>query len=211
MINKQFSQKNIAIVVDGKRIIQANKYFLKFFGCKTLKKFKKKYSCVSKLFQNDDKHNFLSKKTNGILWSKYITIFPKKEHKVKLLNKKGNSFIFQLDSEIFFQDEQNILQVITFNDITKNQLLKDKLEKKSKELSIANKLLQKKSNKSINKIVDNDMYHKISQKLNLISTISHGLTLKLENNIYQKEDALKTLSKLNNTTEHLLNSIKNTK
>ena len=139
------TQKNIIVITNGKSLVKVNVSFLKFFGFDSMESFKDKYRCICDFFEYEEEKDFLQADMDGFSWIDYISNNSSLHHKVKLKDKEGNSKIFQIEADIFYKDDDEILQIVSFHDITKIELKNSELEtillNKNKELTSINKLL----------------------------------------------------------------------
>ena len=138
------TQKNIIVITNGAGLVQSNKAFLDFFDVDSSEFFKSKYGCICNLFEFEENKNYLQKSMNGEVWIDYLLNNSDSLNKVKIADKNNNMNIFEIESEIFYKDNEEILQIVSFHDITKSELRKNELEnslvEKSKELDSINKL-----------------------------------------------------------------------
>ena len=138
------TQKNIIVITNGNGLVQSNKSFLEFFDIESSELFKSKYACVCNFFEYEEDKNYLQKDMDGILWIDYLLNNSILQNKVKIRDKNNDIHIFEIESEIFYKDKDEILQIVSFHDITKIELRNTKLEnclvEKDKELESINKL-----------------------------------------------------------------------
>ncbi|RXJ94983.1 hypothetical protein CRU94_07550 [Arcobacter sp. AHV-9/2010] len=133
------SQKNILIVTNGKQLITANKAFLDFFSYNTVEDFKKDYNCICDHFVKED--GFLQTKMGEITWVEYILKNPNLNHLAKIVNFKESHifkvFAKKIDGE---EDFENIEVVVTFEDITEELRVNEKLKHQKEKLENINRL-----------------------------------------------------------------------
>jgi diguanylate cyclase (GGDEF)-like protein len=121
------STRDIIVVTNLKRVIDANKAFFKFFKVENLDEFCKNYNCICDLFVEEN--GYLSKKINNNDWIKYVFNNPNIEHKVKiLLNDKIYYFSVRVSK---LNNENNKLCTVVLSDITQTEVYQKKLEKLS--------------------------------------------------------------------------------
>ena len=186
------SQKNILIVTDGKQLITANKAFFDFFSYNTLEDFKKDYNCICDHFKKED--GFLQTKMGEITWVEYILKNPNLNHLAKIDNFKETHifkvFAKKIDGEENFK---NIEVVVTFEDITQELRVNEKLKYQKEKLENINRLkLQFLANIS----------HELRTPLNAIVGFTELLfDTDLDENQY------KLLKKIDNSSNILVNTI----
>ncbi|MDX4038428.1 response regulator [Aliarcobacter skirrowii] len=186
------SQKNILIVTDGKQLITANKAFFDFFSYDTLEDFKKDYNCICDHFIKED--GFLQTKMGEITWVEYILKNPNLNHLAKIDNFKETHifkvFAKKIDGEENFK---NIEVVVTFEDITQELRVNEKLKYQKEKLENINRLkLQFLANIS----------HELRTPLNAIVGFTELLfDTDLDENQY------KLLKKIDNSSNILVNTI----
>ncbi|PWE19735.1 hypothetical protein DGF29_07885 [Aliarcobacter skirrowii] len=186
------SQKNILIVTDGKQLITANKAFFDFFSYNTLEDFKKDYNCICDHFIKED--GFLQTKMGEITWVEYILKNPNLNHLAKIDNFKETHifkvFAKKIDGEENFK---NIEVVVTFEDITQELRVNEKLKYQKEKLENINRLkLQFLANIS----------HELRTPLNAIVGFTELLfDTDLDENQY------KLLKKIDNSSNILVNTI----
>lgn len=186
------SQKNILIVTDGKQLITANKAFFDFFSYNTLEDFKKDYNCICDHFIKED--GFLQTKMGEITWVEYILKNPNLNHLAKIDNFKETHifkvFAKKIDGEENFK---NIEVVVTFEDITQELRVNEKLKYQKEKLENINRLkLQFLANIS----------HELRTPLNAIVGFTELLfDTDLDENQY------KLLKKIDNSSNILTNTI----
>ncbi|MDX4050106.1 response regulator [Aliarcobacter skirrowii] len=186
------SQKNILIVTDGKQLITANKAFLDFFSYNTLEDFKKDYNCICDHFIKED--GFLQTKMGEITWVEYILKNPNLNHLAKIDNFK-ETHIFKVFAKKIDGEEnlKNIEVVVTFEDITQELRVNEKLKYQKEKLENINRLkLQFLANIS----------HELRTPLNAIVGFTELLfDTDLDENQY------KLLKKIDNSSNILVNTI----
>ncbi len=192
---------NKTIVIDD--VYQSEEY--NFFG---VKEFDKKFNYRTKSIISAPIIHPIENRVLGVL---------------QLLNKFENNELTTYNEK----DEKMLSMASSFIAIaiSKAQDDIDKLKKLNKELENANKKLQirvedevreskKKSSiiyhqsklASLGEMVGN-IAHQWRQPLSAISTMASGLSFSIEFNNYDKNDTLKTLSKIVNATKHLSDTI----
>lgn len=186
------SQKNILIVTDGKQLITANKAFFDFFSYNTLEDFKKDYNCICDHFIKED--GFLQTKMGEITWVEYILKNPNLNHLAKIDNFKETHifkvFAKKIDGEENFK---NIEVVVTFEDITQELRVNEKLKYQKEKLENINRLkLQFLANIS----------HELRTPLNAIVGFTELL---FDTNL--DENQYKLLKKIDNSSNILVNTI----
>lgn len=186
------SQKNILIVTDGKQLITANKAFLDFFSYNKLEDFKKDYNCICDHFIKED--GFLQTKMGEITWVEYILKNPNLNHLAKIDNFK-ETHIFKVFAKKIDGEEnlKNIEVVVTFEDITQELRVNEKLKYQKEKLENINRLkLQFLANIS----------HELRTPLNAIIGFTELLfDTDLDENQY------KLLKKIDNSSNILVNTI----
>lgn len=186
------SQKNILIVTDGKQLITANKAFFDFFSYNTLEDFKKDYNCICDHFIKED--GFLQTKMGEITWVEYILKNPNLNHLAKIDNFK-ETHIFKVFAKKIDGEEnlKNIEVVVTFEDITQELRVNEKLKYQKEKLENINRLkLQFLANIS----------HELRTPLNAIVGFTELLfDTDLDENQY------KLLKKIDNSSNILVNTI----
>lgn len=186
------SQKNILIVTDGKQLITANKAFLDFFSYNKLEDFKKDYNCICDHFIKED--GFLQTKMGEITWVEYILKNPNLNHLAKIDNFK-ETHIFKVFAKKIDGEEnlKNIEVVVTFEDITQELRVNEKLKYQKEKLENINRLkLQFLANIS----------HELRTPLNAIVGFTELLfDTDLDENQY------KLLKKIDNSSNILVNTI----
>ncbi|MDX4061564.1 response regulator [Aliarcobacter skirrowii] len=186
------SQKNILIVTDGKQLITANKAFLDFFSYNKLEDFKKDYNCICDHFVKED--GFLQTKMGEITWVEYILKNPNLNHLAKIDNFK-ETHIFKVFAKKIDGEEnlKNIEVVVTFEDITQELRVNEKLKYQKEKLENINRLkLQFLANIS----------HELRTPLNAIVGFTELLfDTDLDENQY------KLLKKIDNSSNILVNTI----
>ncbi|RXJ99462.1 hypothetical protein CRU98_05400 [Arcobacter sp. CECT 8986] len=127
------SQMDIVVVTNGKEIQRVNKAFFDYFHFDSLDDFKKRYNCISELFDKSDENSeFITSYKENKLWIDYIIDNPCKYNKVKI-KLDNKEYIFKvLASHI----ENSVdLKTAVFHDITAVEKLHNELiEAKNKAL-----------------------------------------------------------------------------
>ncbi|RXJ76456.1 hypothetical protein CRU86_07250 [Aliarcobacter skirrowii] len=186
------SQKNILIVTDGKQLLTANKAFFDFFSYNTLEDFKKDYNCICDHFIKED--GFLQTKMGEITWVEYILKNPNLNHLAKIDNFK-ETHIFKVFAKKIDGEEnlKNIEVVVTFEDITQELRVNEKLKHQKEKLENINRLkLQFLANIS----------HELRTPLNAIVGFTELL---FDTNL--DENQYKLLKKIDNSSNILVNTI----
>ena len=120
-------QHDLIIVSDGKNIDDVNKEFLHFFGYETLDAFKDEHPCVCDMFIEDD--GYLAEKKDELSWINYMQKHSdEKNHKVKMLNDKGDERIFAVEMDEIHDSHKFF---ILFRDITEELHIKEELEERA--------------------------------------------------------------------------------
>ena len=117
---------DILIVTDGKKIFDANRKLLEFFGFKSLKKFQNKYNCICDFFLKED--GYIQTDMNGYTWIKYIQANAKKHNRVIMLDLSGRKKYFEVTID---GSSGTNYMVIVFNDISENIRETKELEDKA--------------------------------------------------------------------------------
>ncbi len=112
-------QDNMIIVSDGKRILESNKSFLKFFDKQSLKQFLDKDECICNKFIDVDDERYISSNTAQNRWAEYIIKNPLPEYRVVLKNIVGDNITFKIQVKELLTKDKNTHYVATFIDITK--------------------------------------------------------------------------------------------
>ncbi|MEN5386360.1 response regulator [Aliarcobacter skirrowii] len=186
------SQKNILIVTDGKRLLSANKAFFDFFSYNKLEDFKKEYNCICDHFIKED--GFLQTKMGEITWVEYILKNQNLNHLAKIDNLK-ETHIFKVFAKKIDGEEhlENIEVVVTFEDITQELKVNEKLKHQKEKLENINRLkLQFLANIS----------HELRTPLNAIVGFTELL---FDTNL--DENQYKLLKKIDNSSNILVNTI----
>lgn len=139
------------VVTDGKRLVYANKSMLKFFGKKSVEEFLEESSCICDHFIPDS--GYLDKGIDGSWVRKsFSTTELGAQEKAKIADVNGNARIFGVDTKRF--SDEGAIYVSSFSDITdaesykmllssQNEILESMVEKRTLELNISKKLLEK--------------------------------------------------------------------
>jgi len=119
------SQKSLIIVCDKDGIIEVNRSFLEFFGCRSLEKFKERYRDLSELFKKVERYGYIYDFEDKN-WIDFILENPSKTHKVKMNEViSGQEKIFAIEIEPDIQDD---FFIISLTDITDLENYRQKLE-----------------------------------------------------------------------------------
>lgn len=113
------SQKNIVVVTDGIKIIDANHAFLNFFGIASLGEFLKSASCICDYFLQEENERYLQKiDSSGTRWTDIVLANPNHLHKAMILDKNGMEHIFEVSGQKLDLDNGINEDVMVFTDIT---------------------------------------------------------------------------------------------
>lgn len=173
------SQDNILVLSDGFKIVRANQTFLDFFNSKSLDEFKKKHTCLCKMFLEKEgyySNRMLNKDQN---WIEYMLSLPLRKRKVAIKDTGGNDHLFTV--KISTYDISRHLMVISFTDITEieelNNQLEKLVEKKTLELQKLNLDLENRIKREVEKNINIEKKLFASQKMasmgELIANIAH--------------------------------------
>ena len=223
------TQTSIVILTNGSNIHDCNKQFLNFFGYEKLDDFAKEYDCICDFFESDEKHNYLQKYMDDIVWNEYILERKNEIFKVKITDKNQNKHIFQVNAESYDLNSDKNEMVITFNDVTKLENLNDNLERivdeKTMNLKALNETLEENIKIEVEKNREKDkqiaskeklasmgemignIAHQWRQPLSVISTAATGLKLQKEYDILSDEEFFKTCGMINDNAQYLSQTI----
>ncbi len=118
------TSKNIIIINDKKKVLEANQTFFKYFKhYKTLEEFRKENSCICSFFVEEE--GYLSK--GGTMYKWLDTVFqnPDVSHKVKM-NIEGKIYYFLVSASLIDVEREHYS--IVFSDITQEEIFKNKLQ-----------------------------------------------------------------------------------
>ncbi|MEA1981933.1 MAG: diguanylate cyclase [Campylobacterota bacterium] len=126
------SQQDMIFLTNGMELQTLNNPVLEFFNYKDIKALKREHQCICDFFLEGD--DYLQKTKNSVSWLDYLLKHPEYTHKVKLYcYKTREDKIFHLKFTQF-PDTNNF--IITLSDITKDELLRDKLNYKANHDSL---------------------------------------------------------------------------
>ncbi|GGD35399.1 hypothetical protein GCM10012288_06650 [Malaciobacter pacificus] len=157
------AQKNIVIVSNGEKMIDANKSLVDFFkNYNSFNEFKSKHLCICDFFQDINKENYLlNKDYDGLKWFEYIINNPKLPHKVAMRRDVASSIShFSISAVKKILDENTFIIIVVLTDITEevknqevlkllNENLEDLVTQKTKELQELNENLEEKIKKEV--------------------------------------------------------------
>jgi nitrogen-specific signal transduction histidine kinase len=157
------AQKNIVIVSNGEKMIDANKSLVDFFkNYNSFNEFKSKHLCICDFFQDINKENYLlNKDYDGLKWFEYIINNPKLPHKVAMKRDEDSSIShFSISAVKKILDENTFIIIVVLTDITEeiknqeklkllNENLEDLVTQKTKELQELNDNLEEKIEKEV--------------------------------------------------------------
>jgi signal transduction histidine kinase len=219
------SQKSIVILTNGKKIIQGNKSFLKFFQIDSFEEFLKEHNCICDFFIKKD--GFFS---NDLLedtdknWISYMLKLDNDKKIVLMKNKQNNKDEVFLVSFEEYEDGSH-KYVINFTNITELNELQSNLQEivfdKTKELLDINTHLEEKIKLEVdkNREKDRQLYesakmvqmaemvknisHQWRQPLSTISTMASSIKLKYEINDFDINEVLDYMDKIVKNTQIL--------
>jgi diguanylate cyclase (GGDEF)-like protein len=117
------SSSNIMIINDGKRLLDANKTFFKYFHHFTsLEQFSKVHRCVCEFFVAQE--GYIQFQMGSLYWVHYVFQNPHLDHKVKI-DYHGEITYFNVSVSKILEDEP--LYSIVFSDITKQEQYQQEL------------------------------------------------------------------------------------
>jgi anti-anti-sigma factor len=113
-------QPNIVVITDGKKIVDANAAFLKFFHKNTLEEFTIKNDCICDFFVDDGNNRYLKKiYPDGTTWADLVLADEEMTHKALLLDVNGERKIFEVKGNKLQNDSYDYMEnIIVFSDIT---------------------------------------------------------------------------------------------
>lgn len=134
------TQKSIVIISNGVGLKEANQAFFTFFGYKSVEAFSREHSCICDFFV--DEKGCLQRYMEKESWLDYILSHAQEKPKVKMKNREGDIYTFQIELNLFELTDGEKEYTISFNDITlmeessaTQQLLNRELARKSKSQS----------------------------------------------------------------------------
>ncbi len=120
------AQKDIVIVQSRGKLEKANLAFYNFMKVGGLKEFKINHQCISDFFVAGENGEYLTAKCEGDTWIRYMTLYPLKIHKVKILDD-GKEIIFSVNARIA-EIGDDYKAVVTFHNITQLEDQRRELE-----------------------------------------------------------------------------------
>jgi rsbT co-antagonist protein RsbR len=113
-------QPNIVVITDGKKIVDANSAFLKFFNKSILEEFTAKNDCICDFFIQDESNRYLKKiYPDGTTWVDLVLNEADITHKAMILDSNGQKKIFEVKGSKLVDEEYDYMQdVVVFTDIT---------------------------------------------------------------------------------------------
>lgn len=124
-------QETILIITDGVRILDANQKFLNFTAYDSLVEFKKSYSCICDLFEEDENCFHLGRIEESDNWIEILNNLPQSKQIVSMYDFEQKKHFFSISIN---QYEENY--ILSFSDISdtlmqqillKKKVFKDKL------------------------------------------------------------------------------------
>ncbi len=167
---------NIIVVSNAHEILSTNHQFFRYFPeFSSIKEFKKHYRCICDLFEYvEDSHFLHSSKANN--WINEAIANP--DSKV-LIQYKENQYYFKVIASLVKFDGE-LLYIVTFTDITQQQLLQKKLE----EISIIDELTNVYNRRHFNRVFKEE-YAKAKEMQTSLSFLMMDLdNFKLYNDNY---------------------------
>ncbi len=167
---------NIIVVSNAHEILSTNHQFFRYFPeFSSIKEFKKHYRCICDLFEYvEDSHFLHSSKANN--WINEAIANP--DSKV-LIQYKENQYYFKVIASLVKFDGE-LLYIVTFTDITQQQLLQKKLE----EISIIDELTKVYNRRHFNRVFKEE-YAKAKEMQTSLSFVMMDLdNFKLYNDNY---------------------------
>lgn len=128
---------NFLMVADGKKIILANKTMLDFFNVSSLEVFLKKYGHISSFFITEEDEEYLSDYIDGEHWLSYLNNEQKNKDLKILMNKDNKKRYFKPHTKELTIDNRK-LNIIIFDDITKELVKINSLEEKAAKDDLTN-------------------------------------------------------------------------
>lgn len=111
------SQKDLILLTNGRRLLDANKAFLDFCDVKDIHEFVRRFKCVCELFIEAD--GFLQKEQEGLDWLQYLVRHPEDENRVLMYDqRKEEDRIYSISFNRFGSSD---LYVITLRDVTETE------------------------------------------------------------------------------------------
>ena len=186
------------VITNGKKLLDVNTSFLKFFDLEKMEDFLAEYSCICDKFLIED--GYLRKKVSeDENWLAHLINNQDKHHKVKMLDIAGKECIFQVSFQSYTQKGEDIY-VVAFEDIT---LLESELQKsKEKDIQMLKQSRLAQMGEMIAMIA-----HQWRQPLSAISAASSAITLKAKINKLDKELAIELAGKISDYSQHLSTTI----
>lgn len=118
------TSKNIMIINDKKKILEANQTFFKYFKqYKTLEEFRKENSCICNFFVEEE--GYLSKEGTMYKWLDSVLRSPDVSHKVKM-NIEGKIYYFLVSASLIDAEREHYS--VVFSDITQEEIFKNELQ-----------------------------------------------------------------------------------
>lgn len=128
---------SMLMIIRDYEIVQVNKTFLSFFGCKDLQEFLHKYLCIGNLFIDD-----VECLRNGLNTKEIIEYALKKENKevkAKIADQNGKELWFLLKIGYLQDNEKETNEyIVSFTDITQTQILKQNYQHQAQNDSLTN-------------------------------------------------------------------------
>ncbi len=121
---------NIVIISDGKEILFANDYFLKFTGFTSFDDFKNSHKCVCELFEKTDSEEIIYDGKDGCSWMELLLRKSEEEKKVILKSVEGDTHIFTIKAKLLQPSKERNVYIVTLSDVTQIEDLKMELEEK---------------------------------------------------------------------------------
>lgn len=121
------SNKDIMVITNGYKILDANLAFLKFFDVASIDEFLKDYDCICERFEAVDEDDYISGKfVNNEVWAKYVLEHKDIAHKASI-KKDKEEYVFLLTGEYLIDSEKSTI-LIVLSDITTLEKSKNRLE-----------------------------------------------------------------------------------
>lgn len=172
------SQPNIVVINDGKRLIDTNREFFRFFSqYKDIHSFHKEHDCICEFFEEYNEEGYLKEQMGDKTWLEVLKENPGGNYRVMI--KQGpvpNHFLVKFEHFNVNGGEQNI---ITFTDITQLEKMRKSLEKRVEAEVEENKnrqeqLLQQATYAQMGEMVTMISHH-WRQPLNVIGLLMQNL------------------------------------